>query len=175
MAFTFDNTWIGVCLLTICLTVSFRFNDWQIVRDLWMVGRSQGGIAAMRCCGPRLKKLLLWAAGSLVFAAVFHLSVNRTFDKVLLGDELVLDYPWPRRDIRIPWKDLREVTGEHKRAWKQGLVQRLWIVTGDNAYHSLWTDSKWSSERVVTPAREAIEARWALARQTNSLPSGMNQ
>src|ERR1041385_5128654 len=119
MVFRFNNTWIDIVLLATALILLYLTTYIGTLKQRWSKMKREGFLAALRQLRKKLTRFCFWVALLLFLSAVFYLSVNRTFDRLIIADERILVYPWPKSEVHIPWPDVLEVATETKYFRKQ--------------------------------------------------------
>lgn len=134
---------------------------WSGLGNFWQKAGTNGFFTAVRSNCRWVVRFAVFVFGVYSAAYTFSIASNRTYDAITIGDELILDYPWPKSDIRIPWSEVVKVSVEKKvsRQSKISRRMRLRIDTQQRFFTSLWIGTL--DSKPVTEAREAIEAKLA--------------
>ena len=146
------NTWEGICIgMIISAFFLWRLSNGNL-RKCWHEIRDRGA-AALPSCFWRFR----WHAVFMAFAYGATLALVVGLHRLFAGIEtsetgLTLDYPWPRSDVYLDWKDVTAFTVESHH-FKRGYSFRLRVEAGSSIYISPWTGRE-ETQR----ARDLIQA-----------------
>jgi len=122
---------------------------------IWQESKITGAAVAFKAGFKKFAWFGFWVVFVVSAFWFFKVGVNRNFVGLTVGNQLVLDYPWPKADVEIEWPEVLKADSE---SGKFGVFERtmlrLRIETKKQVYTSLWMKSE-----PVAEARKAVENR----------------
>ncbi len=119
------------------------------------------GVAAM----PFFLWQLRWpfVVGAMVLGGALALVVglHRSFVGIEAGDNgLMLDYPWPRSNVRLSWADVSEVAMDKKEfgTWRTTRFS-LRVQAGDSVFRSPWSATTQEINQALDLIQKQISER----------------